>query len=283
MAGFGNIKALVDADAAGRTHVCHFRKVPSQASVAGWWADLSMASGNPPPNYYASTPLQAALLEGHRGIFHGFDKSPASEHLTHMELVSPTAGFVGQFLLCDYLLYYPFVDGDDTDAQPMDNATTLSRYADGEGVMVMAVAVAPTTGGGSFTFEYVDQDGNTRTSPTQVCTTTAANIANLATSQQATGGLGPFLSLASGSRGVRSITSVQFLVPNGGLIALVMVKVLGDIAIREINTTAEVEYVTRRAGAPRVYDGAYLGLICSTAATIAAGLLMGSCRFAWSA
>lgn len=56
MAGFRNIRAFADASDDGRTHFCSLRKVPSQATVAGWWADLSMAAGNPPPNYYASTP-----------------------------------------------------------------------------------------------------------------------------------------------------------------------------------------------------------------------------------
>lgn len=242
-----------------------------------------MASGNPPPNYYASAPLEAATLDGFRGLFHGDAKSPGSKHLTQFGLVTPTAALVGRYMLLDYLLYYPFVDGDDSDVQTMTNNVALPRYADGEGVMVMAVAVAPTTGSGIFTFDYIDQDGNPKTSPAQSCATSAASIANIATSQQAVAGMnGPFLRLVSESRGVRSITSVQFSVLNGGLVALVLVKPLIDTAVREVNTMKEVEFVRERMFMPRVYDGAYLNLICNCAGSVAAGTLTGFASFVWS-
>ncbi len=284
MAGFGTVGAWADAYAAGREHFCSFRKVPSQATVAGWWADLSMTSGNPVPNYYAASPLEAAVLDGERGIFHGADKSPSVMHLAKLGLVTPTAGFVGRYMLLDYLLYYPFVDGDDLDVQTMVNDVALPRYEDGAGVQVMAVCVAPSTGGGTFTFDYVNQDGVTKTSPVQACSTTASGITSIVTSQQDVANMpgGPFLKLASGDTGVRSIVSAQHLVANGGLVALVLVRPLADLAIREINTMVERHFLVQHPAPPRIYDGAYLGLIVNCAATIAAGQLAGFCNFVWS-
>ena len=283
MAGFRNVAAYAAAEAAGRTHFCSLRKVPSQASVSGNWVDLSMAAGNPKPQYYASAPLEAATLDGFEGIFHGDAKSPASKHLTHMGLVTPTAALVGRYSLLDYLLYYPFIDGDSLDEQTLDNTVTLPRYADGDGVRVMAVASAPTTGGGVFTFNYTDQSGAAQTSPAISCNTTACGIATIATSEQAQASGGqPFLLLAEGSRGVRSIQSVTFSVPSGGLLALVLVRPLFDIATREINTMAEIEAVRLKPGAPQVLDGAYLNLIHNCAGSVAAGVLAGYARFAWS-
>lgn len=284
MTGFSNVGAYAGAWEAGRSHSCAFRKVPSQATVAGWWADLSMAAGNPPPNYYASSPLVAATLDSYRGIFHGPDQPSGQKYLTHLGLITPTAAALGRYMLLDYIAYYPFVDCDDTDTQTLDNTVTLPRYADGDGVMAMAVAVAPTVGGGAFSFNYVNQDGASRTSPTQVCSTTSASIASLATSQQAVAGMpgGPFLLLASGDTGIRSITDVTFSVANGGLIALVLVKPLANLAIFEINTEIEREFVTQRAVGPRIYDGAYLGLITNCAGSIAAATIKGSANFIWS-
>lgn len=283
MAGFRNVADYAAAEAAGRTHFCSLRKVPSQASVSGNWVDLSMAAGNPKPQYYASAPLEAATLDAFEGLFHGDAKSPATKHLTHLGLVTPTAALVARFTLLDYLLYYPFVDGDSLDEQALDNTVTLPRYADGDGVMVMAVASAPTTGGGAFTFNYVDHAGAAQTSPTINCNTTAANIATLATSEQAQASGGrPFLPLAKDSRGVRQITSVTYSVPSGGLLALVLVKPLLDLATREINTMNEIEAIRLRPGAPQVLDGAYLNLICNPAGSVAAGTLAGYARFAWS-
>lgn len=242
-----------------------------------------MSAGNPQPNYYASSPLAAALLDPMRGIFHGSSQAPASKHLTSLMMLTQSTNALGQYTLLDYLLYYPFVDCDSGDVQEMDNTVALSRYTDGDGVRAMAVVVAPTTGGGQFTYTYDDQDGNEQVSPIQYCNTTAANIASLVTSQPAVASMipGAFLTMASGSRGIRRIKSVQFLVPNGGLASLVLVKPLADIAIYEANTPNEVNYVRTRAGAPRIYDGAYLNYIYN-GSSLSAATIIGSATFAWS-
>ena len=142
---------------------------------------------------------------------------------------------------------------------------------------------APTTGGGSFSFTYINQDGIEQTAPTQSFSTAAANIASIITSEQATAAGGqPFLRLASGDTGIRSIVTWTNLGASGGLGAVALVKPLTDHVIREINTPSEITLVSMRPGAPRVVDGAYLGLIMNCAATVAAGLLVGRANFAWS-
>lgn len=272
-----------DAFTNGQAVTGHFRKAPSNTTVASWWFDLSMASGNPPPQYYAAPPLEAVTLNGFRGVFRGDDVAPATKWLTDLMLVTPTAGFVGQWNLLDYLLYYPFVDGDSTDLQEMVNTVTLPRYVTGAGVQVMATCLAPTVGGGQFTFDYVNQDGVAHTSPVQTCTTAAANIGSLVTSQPATtAGPGPYLMLASGDTGVRSITSVTMLSVSGGLFSLVLVKPLCTHVIREVNTASEAAYVGPRAPGVRVVDGAYLNFIVQTAATVAAGTVTGRAQFVWN-
>lgn len=283
MAGFRNVGEYVGAINNGQSSSCSFRKVPSQASIAGWWADLSMASGNPPPNYYASSPLVAATLDKFRGVLHGDDKAPAAKFLTELMLVTPTAAFVGRYTLLDYLLYYPFVDLDDADPQAMDNTVTLSRYADGDGVRAMLVAAAPTTGSGQFTFDYVNQLGQNKTSPIQFCSVAAASIASVLTSEPATAAAqGPFLTLAAGDTGIRRITSFTNLVLNGGLGSIVLVKPMIDHVVREINTESRLSLVQQNLALPRVYDGAYLNLIVNCASTVAAGQLAGRANFAWN-
>lgn len=283
MAGFGSYRALGDAFDQGQWVTSHFRKAPSNTTIANWWFDLSMASGNPPPQYYAAPPLEAAVLNGFRGVFRGDDVSPATKWLTELMLVTPTAGFVGRWALLDYLLYYPFVDGDSTDTQEMVNTVTLPRFESGDGVQVMAVCLAPTVGGGTFTFDYVNQDGVAATSPVQTCTTTAANIGSLVTSQPASAAAqGPFLLLNPGDTGVRSVTSLTMTAVSGGLFSLVLVKPLCDHVVREINTASEAFYVGPRSPGVRVEDGAYLNFIVQTAATVAGGTVTGLARFAWN-
>ena len=282
--GFANVAEYVDALATnGQVHSTTFRKVPSQATAAGQWADLSMSGNIPLANYYAAEPLVADTLDGNRGIHHGADKSPAFKYLAELGLTTPTAGFVGQFKLLDYLLYYPFVDMDSADPQAMDNTVTLPRYATGDGVMVMAVAVTPSVGGGQFTFDYYNQDGVLKTSPTQLCNSGSVAIATLVNSLSGTTvGRVPWLQLASGDTGVRSIVSLTNTVTNGGLISLVLVKPLCDTTIREVNTTTEIQFLSQRMPPPRIYDGAYLNLLVNCAASIAAGTLLGQAKFVWN-
>jgi len=283
LSGFRNIADYVDAHNNGRTHFCSFRKAPTLPTTAGWWADLSMAAGNPIANYYAATPLAAATLDGYRGLFHGAAQSPGEKYLTSLMIETPSANAIGHYRLLDYLLYYPFIDGDSADTQEMDNTVSLPRYVDGDGVRAMAVAVSPTTGSGSFTYTYDDQDGNEKTSPGQFCSTTAATTTSVLTSQPTVVASPPglFLSMASGSRGIRRIKSVQFKTANGGLMCIVLVRPLADITVYEINTANEVDFIRTRPAPPRVYDGAYLNFAYN-GGSLSAATLCGSATFAWS-
>jgi hypothetical protein len=282
MSGFANIAELVDAMEGGAFQQSSIRKVPSQASSAGMFVDLSMAAGNPKPQYYAAAPYEAAVLTGAEGIYHGGDKSPAQMYVQEINITTPSAGLVGRYILMDYLLFYPFIELDNLDTQTLDNTTTIPRYTDGDGVRAMFVAQAPTSGSEQFTFEYVNQDGVTKTSPTQICGSSSVGIASIITSVPTTpAAIGPFLKLADDDTGIRQINSVSFTVGGGGLGAIVLVRPLQDTQIFEINTSSEITAVTMRAGMPRVVDGAYLGFIMQCAASVSAGLLSGRINYVW--
>lgn len=284
MVGFKNIRSYVDASLGGAYHITGYRKVPSQATTAGNWCDLSMAAGNPVPNYYASTPLAAATLDYEKGIWHGAAVAPAQKHLRNLVIMTSTANAIPSYwMLCDYLLYYPFIDMDAVgEVQAMNNAVTLPRYETGAGVRMMMVNVAPSVGGGQFTVSYTNQDGVAgRTTPVQFCSA-ATNIATLVATTMAAGGFKPFIDLQDGDTGVRSVESVTFSVANGGLCALVLVKPLKNISLRDVNAPREKESIREEPTLPRVYDGAYLNLIgMTTTGSIASGLIAGYAEFVW--
>ena len=147
----------------------------------------------------------------------------------------------------------------------------------------MAVCQAPTTGGGTFTYTYLNQDGVEHTSPTIGYSTAASNIGNLVTSQPAVALSGsPFLPMAEGDTSVLQINAVQNISPAGGLICFVIVQDLATLAIREINAAVEMEFISSRPGMPRIYDGAYLNYIMNCATTIASTTLSGYLDFIWS-
>lgn len=284
MPGFRNYGEVAAAIDAGRVHTAHFRKIPSQASTANAWVDLSMASGQPVPNFYAGAPLAATPLVGFKGIFHGDAKAPAKKFVFDVLAGTPTAAMLGHYRLMDYLTFYAAIDGDAAgDVQDMDNTIPLPRYESGVGVRAMMVATSPMTGGGSFTYSYTNQDGVLRVSPTIPFNTVATPIASVPTGNPAIASMGGlFLPMVDGDTGTRSIVSTTIISPAGGLIAIALVRPLLSFALREINAPFEEEFFTEMPKRAVVEDGAYLGLAVCCAGSVAAGTLAGAINFIWS-
>jgi hypothetical protein len=294
MAGFANTVELVDAlTDDGQSWMGSFRKVPSQATTAGAWVDLSMAAGKPAPQYYAASPLVAATLDGSRGMDHGRDVSPARKFLASSLLMGAHANVntATSFLFADLLLYYPFIDTDSLDLQEMTNyvdspttADALPRYTDGAGVQMMLVALAPYVAGGSITVSYTNSAGVAGRSTGAVALNASGAISNLMTSGSTTGGAGPFLPLQSGDSGVRSVESVTCSAPNTGLAALVLVKPLAttQLADASLQSCAETDHLLEHGlMMPRIEDGAYLSLLAQTGASIATQQIMGTITTVW--
>lgn len=287
MAGFANTLELVDAlTDDGQSWMGSFRKVPSQATTAGVWVDLSMAAGKPAPQYYAAAPLEAAVLDGARGLDHGRDVAPARKFLASSLVMGASAGVntATSFLFADLLMYYPFIDTDSLDEQEMVQTATLPRYVSGEGVQLMLVALAPYVAGGSITVNYTNHAGVAGRTTGPVALNAAGAIANLMTSGSVTGGAGPFLRLQAGDRGVRSVESVTCTAPNTGLAALVLVKPLAttQLADASLQSCAEKDHLLEGGMLmPRIEDGAYLSLLAQTGATIAAQQIMGTITTVW--
>ena len=290
MTGFSNVAALVDAELAGKAKYLSYRKAPAVVTVAGAWFDYSMAPGNPPPQYYAATPLTAQILSRSNdgGIQHGGNVTPSNKYLRRITSMAVAAGGVPQAVyLLDYLLFYPFVDMGSTDAQLMTNTQTLPRYTDGDGVQMMAVLVAPHgLAGDTFSVSYTNQAGvGGRTTPLHTMTTAAAVNGTILTTQTAGAGrFGPFLTLQSGDRGVRSIQSVTCTAGTDvGLFTMVLVKPLANFMVREITAPAEVDFLLD-AGmqCPLIVDDAYLNFLACPNGSLSGVPLFGDALFVWN-
>jgi len=210
----------------------------------------------------------------------------ATKHLRRlMALVStPTTAVPLPMILCDYLLYYPFVDMGTTDQQDMVVSETIPRYTTGAGVQIMAVEVAAQIGGQSFFVTYTNQDGTPgRVTSTVRCNTQTSTGTIISTAAATAGCAGPFLPLQGNDTGVRSIQSCTFLGADVGLIALVLVKPLATLGVYDIQAPSEKDFVTDNPTTlPRIYDDAYLNLICLPSGTLAAGQIMGTIETVWN-
>lgn len=266
LAGFANVTEYVEALTDGRTKFTAYRKLPNQVTVSGVWFDFSLSPGNPRPQYYAATPLvaQAMYRSVQGGFEHGNAVSPAIKFVHRLGFLPGSPVYHGAvFYLLDYLLYYPFIDESDTDAQVMDNTTPLPRYTDGDGVMMMAVSVGAHIGGSTFSVNYTNSDGVAgRTSATVTITTIQVVNGTIIHSAPTATGRGPFIPLQAGDKGVQSVQSVTMDgVGDVGLFALVLVKPITNLHVPRFDAPAEVDSLKDHAKLPVVQDDAYLNLI----------------------
>lgn len=284
--GFATVTDLVEAIDDGQTWYSSWRKSPSQATTIGIWFDLSMSPGSPVPQYYAASPLIGAPMSysDEQGMVHGRNVSPATKHLHRLTVMSTTATALPMpMMLCDYLLYYPFIDEGSTDEQALDNTLPLPRYADGAGVRIMAVSVAGRTGGQSFTVGYTNQAGVAGRTTGPVIQNSISVNGSIVTSERAVDAArGPFLPLQAGDTGVRKIDTVTMLGADVGLFSLVLIRPLAQLQLRGIDAPVEVEYFRDLGLLPRIHDDAYLNFLACPSGSLAATALHGDISVVWN-
>lgn len=259
---FRALKQYVEAQVDnGKWHTQSVFRFTGNVAQNQVWHDYTTDSGNPPTNFYASTPLVSAVVDSKYGIYSGGNVSPDSKvvsKITGFSLGNNTAPL--SLILCDYLLYYPFIDLTDLSQQNLTNSVTLPRNADGANLSVFFVAQGSYVGGGSFSISYTNQDGiSGRTSPT--VTINSGNRSGSLMSSGTAGGPGPFIPLQSGDTGIRSVESITMSVADSGIGALVICKAICSTSIREIGTPTEKDFVKDGMSLPKVTDGAVLGLV----------------------
>lgn len=284
-----SIKQFVDAELSGRSCFATWRKTPTQTTGAGIWFDLSMSSGNPVPNYYASAPNIAVPLSqsADGGIYHGGNVGQLGfkKYLKTFAATTLTATAVPlPMILCDYLMYYPFIDMSVTDFQPLTTNIALPRYPNGDGVQIMVVQVAGQLGVGNpqFQVRYTNQDGvEGRLTRPVACNTQVVNGTLINTAPNTAGCSHPFLPLQSGDTGVRKIEGIQFYTADIGLLSLVLVKAVDEHIIRTIDAPAERNCFEDFSTLPQIADDAYLNLICCPNGTLLAAPIHGYIQTIW--
>lgn len=277
--GFATVRDYAAADEAGRCWVTGFRKaVPSATVTTAAWFDYTYAPGSPPANFYASTPLTAAVIEADKGIRIP-SVTPSTQHLNNLKLMvaasaaATATNGVNTIIVADYLLYYPFIDSDAIgEEQTLDNTVTLPRYAT-QGGQVVAVAQSAASAIGTFTFTYTNQDGTAGRVSQANSTFIVAGGGQVVGASGVGASYNPFCYLQAGDSAVRSIESVTFTAAGGGLMCLVIVKPLLTTSVNaacrrttsgnleSYGACSELQSLIHTAGAPRLYDGAVIGML----------------------
>jgi hypothetical protein len=281
--GFTGIVSLAEAP----TWQSFFFKTSSPSGVAGRWYDAAVGAGIPVYQAYVGQQYEATLLigESNRGIYTGPTPSAGqTKHLFALSAGTSTASVPLTMLLADYLMFYPLIDMDSLDPQDMSNPVSISRYTSGEGVQAYLVVAAPMSSSGTVTVTYTNSEGTAnRTSTFGIASTgTIGRIANNIDSTLGVGAASPFIPLANGDKGIRSIQRVTCNASMGGFCHIVLVKPLATHVVREQNTEAETVFFTHKANCVQIQNNSYLNFLILNNTSSSPAPLRGFLQFTWN-
>lgn len=280
-----NISGVANAYDAGRHWTGYMRRA-GPALTAGYWTDLSYASGIPVANFYASTPLTSATLNATDGIFAGSAVNSAGyKKYFHKALVMPPATSIGTATLHihDIVAYYPFVDGDGGE-QSMTNVLSSVRYGGVDCALMVVSQGAGYANASDVVITYTDANNESKTL-TPVSLYTLATAGQLASQQYDALSItstticgSPYIKPATG---IKDIQTVNFPSGVGGIFAFVIVKVLDTIAIQEVGTPTEIDCIREHLMLEEIEDGAYVHMLVRSSVSATPSTMHAELSFIW--
>lgn len=288
-----SLDQLTAALSAGQTAMTPWNKITGAAAyTAGRCYDFSGLAGSPVANAFPGTALafvncNEATGNGTQafGLPHGGNVSTLVKQLMNMSAVSAVATAVpGTLMLMDVQGYYPGINMNVATSQTLTGTPTL-RYTNGNGVRPYLVVTA-TTGATAhnLSYSYTNQAGTAgRVQPVTVACTASAIVPHITHSGTAANNYGPFLPLASGDFGVRSVQSVQLSAASlAGTAALILARPLATITIGVAGLMTEKDLLNQIPSMPIIPDGACLSWVYfAGAATGAATTFIGTTEAVW--
>ena len=286
--GFTSMDDLVSEVTNGKFWRSDWNKITGAAAyTAGRWYDFSGLNGSPIANSFSGTALnwQTTTESSGFGIYNGGNVSTDTKHILNVAAVTGVAtGVPGVLMLVDMQGYYPGINMNIATAQTMVGTPTL-RYTNGVGVRAFLVVTA-TTGATAHNvaLSYTNTASTAgRSLPVTVACTASAIVPHITHSGTAANNYGPFLPLASGDTGIKSVETVTISAASGaGTAALVLARPLLSLPITTVSIAAERDLINQLPSLPRIYDGACLTwLYFAGAATAASTNFYGSIEQAW--
>lgn len=228
----------------------------------------------------AFTPYDDGAIGREAGVWHGGDVeigSPnATKHLLNAGAWTTAAVGAGAVLyVVDLLGCYPKILTNSASSQTLNNTITLPRYTAGDNVRAfytLNAANGANAANSSMIYTNAANVGS-RSLGTVVSHTASAITGHMSHTGVAAGNFGPFLPLAGGDTGIRSVQSFQFSAASAsaGFIDLVLCRPLMALPITTAFIPAERDLLTQLPSLPQVRDGAVLGFILQAGAVITSG------------
>ena len=296
MAGFSSQDNLINSVSnLGKFYRTDWQKstFATTAHTAGLWYSLMRGGGNPPADTILGTGTNLAFnalsdaVATASGIPHGGNVGGYKVLLNAAAQTAAATTAPCVLMLVDLLGFYNITTVTTTGAQTLNNTVTLPRYTDGAGVQAF---VTPSTVMGAATptikLNYTNSAGvaGRETPATLPIGNTAAAVTSIVYSGTGSGKYGPFIPLAAGDAGIRSVQSINLSASYlSGVLNLVLCKPLLTLPITTLGVTAERDLVNQFSSMPKVYDGACLNfLMLAGAATPVASPLSGHLELGWA-
>jgi hypothetical protein len=299
MTGFTSQDDMINAvSTLGQSYRTDWQKstFATTAHTAGLWYSLFRGGGNPGADTILGTGTNLAFqaltdsTTNATGIPHGGNVGGGTGYKVLLNAAAQTAAATTApcvLMLVDLLGFYPITSVTTTTAQTLNNTVTLPRYTNGAGVQAF---LTPSTVMGAATpnlsINYTNSAGTAgKATPTTLpIGNTAAAVTSVVHSGTGNGKFGPFMPLAAGDAGIRSVQTVTISTSYvSGVLNLVLCKPLLTMPITTLGVTAERDLVNQIASMPKVYDGACLAwMMLAGAATPVASPLSGHLEFGWN-
>lgn len=296
MSGFTSQDNMINAiSTLGQSYRTDWQKstFATTAHTAGMWYSLMRGGGNPAADTILGTGTNLAFqalsdtVATASGIPHGGNVGGYKVLLSAAAQTAAATTAPCVLMLVDMLGFYPITTVTTTGAQTLNNTVTLPRYTDGAGVQAF---LTPSTVMGAatpnITLNYTNSAGTAgkATPVTLPIGNSAAAVTSVVYSGTGSGKYGPFIPLAAGDAGIRSVQSINLSASYvSGVLNLMLCRPLLTLPITTLGVTAERDLVNQFASMPRVYDGACLHwLMLAGAATPVASPLSGHLEFGWT-
>jgi hypothetical protein len=247
------------------------------------------------------TPMAQLMTDtnGPGRMYTGGNVSTLTKHVVNAGVVCGVSmGALGVFMLVDQIIAYPYFDGTSTSAQTCYNTNVIPDTRGvgtaggsdlGKGVRAFLVSdILNPLGAGvpTVTINYVNQSGAAKAVPFLLNTPASCIQGSLFTTGVAAGNYGPFVPLAAGDTGIRSITNVTLSATTAGttpFFHVVLCRPILSLPITTLGVMAERDFMNQLPSLPRIYDGSDLQwLFFAGAATVAANNWYGYLDFAWA-
>lgn len=270
------------------------------AHTAGTWYFLNQGAGNPGAGTVLGTGTNLAFQQTldttatAAGIQHGGNVGGFKTIVNASAFSAAATTMPAVFMLVDMLGFYPITTVTTTGAQALNNTVTLptrDRTGTANGVGVQALVVPSAVMGAAtptITLNYTNAAGTagraTPSSPALPTGNSAAPVTQVVYSGTGAGKYGPFLPLAAGDTGIRSVQSISLSASYvSGVLNLILCRPLLTLPMTTIGVACERDLLNQVPSLPRVYDGACLQwMMYAGAATPVNSAFYGHLDFAWS-